>query len=97
MEEISEVTVKDVWPHLCALGLIEVRINNRTVWSDSALDVFVGKDYYNTITNDYFDCVKEELFSEWYDNFRITDINIKIIDFHHCVADITGYYEKENE
>ena len=37
--EISEVTINEVWPHLCELGICELRINDRTVWSDFALDV----------------------------------------------------------
>ena len=91
--ETSEVTIKEIWPHLCELGICELRINDRTVWSDFALDVLADKEYYHKACNDYLKCAEEEILGDWWKNFRITNINIKIVDFHHCVADIKGYYE----
>ena len=95
--ETSEVTIKEVWPHLCELGICELRINDRTVWSDFALDVLADKEYYHNICSDYLKCVEEELFFFFLKNFRVTNINIKIVDFHHCIADIKGYYEDAKE
>lgn len=97
MEELSELTIKEVWPHLCALGICEVRINNRTVWSDFALDVLAGKEYYSQACREYLGCAEEDLLGEWYENFRITSIDIKVVDFHHCIAAIEGYYEDMDE
>lgn len=91
--ETSEVTIKEVWPHLYKLGICELRINDRTIWSDFALDVLTGKEYYNKACNEYLKCAEEDLLGEWWEDFRITEINIKIVDFHHCIADIKGYYE----
>ena len=95
--EISEVTIKEVWPHLCELGICELRINDRTIWSDSVLDALADKEYYHKVCNEYLKDTEEELLGEWWKNFRITNINIKIVDFHHCVADIEGYYEDVKE
>ena len=95
--EISEVTIKEVWPHLRELGVCELRINDRTIWSDFVLDVLAEKEYYDKACNDYLKCAEEELFGDWWKNFRITEINIKIVDFHHCIADIKGYYEDMKE
>ena len=95
--EISEVTIKEVWPHLCELGICELRINDRTIWSDSAIDVLADKEYYHKACNEYLKCTEEELLGGWWKNFRITKINVKIVDFHHCVADIGGYYEDMKE
>ena len=96
--EISEVTIKEVWLHLCELGICELRINDRTVRSDFALDVLADKEYYHNICSDYLKCAEEELFGDWLKNFRVNNIDIKIVDFNHCIADIKGYYEdvKEN-
>lgn len=96
MEEVSELTIQEVWPHLCELGVVELRVNNRTVWSDFALDAFAEKDYYKTIVNDYQNCAEAYL-NDWYSNFRVTAIDIKIVDFHHCVANIEGYFENIEE
>ena len=95
--ETSEVTIKEVWPHLCELGICELRINDRTIWSDFALDVLADKEYYDKACNEYLKCAEEELLGDWWKNFRVTNINIKIVDFHHCIADIKGYYEDVKE
>ena len=89
----SEVTIKEVWPHLCESGICELRINDRTVWSDSALDVLADKEYYDKACDDYLKCTEEELLGDRWKNFRVTHIDIKIVDFHHCVADVKGYFE----
>jgi len=96
MESISELTIKDIWPRLCELGIIELRINNRTIWADSALDMLSGKDYYEKVINDYAKEV-DEYIEDWYSNFRVTAIDIKIVDFHHCIAAIDGYFEENIE
>ena len=62
--EISEVTIKEVWPHLCELGICELRINDRTIWSDSAIDVLADKEYYHNVYNDYLKCTEEELLGD---------------------------------
>ena len=95
--KISEVTIEEVWPHLCELGVCELRINDRTIWSDFALDVLADEEYYHKACNDYLKCAEEELLGDLWKNFRITNINIKIVDFHHCIADIKGYYEDAKE
>ena len=91
--ETSEVTIKEVWPHLCELGICELRINDRTIWSDCIMDCMFDRDDYDNLCIDYLKRAEEELLGEWWENFRITEINIKIVDFHHCIADIKGYYE----
>lgn len=96
MEEMSEITIKDIWPHLKEMGIVELRIDNRTVWSDFALDALAEKDYYKKAINDYLDCAEEYL-NDWYANFRVTAIDIKIVDFHHCIANIEGYFEDVEE
>ena len=59
--EKSEVTLKEIWPHLCELGICELRINDRTIWSDFALDVLADKAYYHNVCNEYLKCAEEEL------------------------------------
>lgn len=97
MSLTSEVTIKDIWPKLCSLGLIELRINDRTVWSDSVLDCLARRLDYTDIEADYRKRAEEELLGDWYKNFRVTAINIKIVDFHHCVADVSGYYDVDED
>ena len=96
MEEMSEITIKDIWPYLKEMGIVELRIDNRTIWSDFALDPLADKDYYSKACNDYLKCVEEYL-DDWYANFRVIAIDIKIVDFHHCVANIEGYFENIEE
>ncbi len=93
MSITSEITFKDIWPRIYTLGLIELRINDRTVWSDSVLDCMSGRPDYDDIYKDYLNRAEEELDSDRYKNFRVTAVNIKIVDFHHCVADVYGYYD----
>lgn len=93
MDNESEVTIKEVWPKLCELGLVELRINGYTVWSDHVLDCMFGRDDYSKLTEDYRKRAEEELLSELYEPFRITDIQIKVVEFHHIVADVVGYYK----
>lgn len=89
---VSEVLIKDVWPKLCGLGVEELRINGKTAWSDNVMDVMYGREDYSDLVSDYLKRAEKALYED-YSNFRVTNINITIIDFHHCVADITGYYE----
>jgi len=93
----SEVTIKDLWPKLCELGIVELRINNRTVWSDGVMDCMFGRDDYDELNTDYLKRAEEELLGEWYDSFRVTSVNINVVDFHHIVADVTGYYEETED
>lgn len=93
----SEVTIKDVWPKLCELGIIELRINNRTVWAENALDVFCTREDYTELIKNYLKLAEDDLLSERYEDFRVTSIKIKVVDFHHCIADIFGYYDDDDE
>lgn len=95
MENISAITIKEVWDKLCALGIVELRINDRVVWSDNAMDCMFGRKDYDNLVSDYNKRAKEALLSDR--DFRVTDIKIKKVEFHHCVADIYGYYEENNE
>lgn len=97
MENISEITIKEVWDKLYELGIIELRINDRIAWSDHAMDCMFGRKDYHDLVSDYNKRAIDELLSDWYKNFRVTDIKIKIVEFHHCVADVYGYYEKNDE
>lgn len=90
--QYSEVTIKDIWPKLCELGIIELRLNDFTVWSDNVMDVMFGRDDYDELATDYLKRAEKELLSDDYEDFRVTSINIKIVHDHHCVADIHGYY-----
>ena len=56
----SEITIKEIWPHLCELGICELRINDRTIWSDFALDALADKEYYDKACDDYLKCAEEE-------------------------------------
>lgn len=91
MNNYSEVTIKDVWPKLCDLGIVELKVNGFTEWSDHAMDPMFGRDDYDDIATDYLKRAEKELLKGW-DNFRVTSINIKIVLDHHCVADIEGYF-----
>lgn len=95
MDETSEVTIRDIWPKLCDLGLIEMRVNGTTVWSDHVLDCMFGRADYDELVADYNKRSENELLGDLYGNFRVTDIKIKIVGFHHCVADVYGYMEGE--
>lgn len=93
MNDTSEVMIKDIWPMLCGLGLVELRINGYTVWSDHVMDCMFGREDYSELEADYRRRAEAELLGEWYEAFRVTDINIKVVEFHHAIADVTGYYE----
>ena len=95
--EQSEITIQDIWPKLCELGIIELRINDRTVWSDGVMDCMFGRADYDELNTDYLKRAEEELLGEWYEDLRITEIKIKIKEFHHCVVDIYGYYKEDEE
>ena len=96
MEEYSEITINDIWPKLCELGIIELHLNNRTVWSDGIMDVMVDRDDYDDLAMDYLKRAEKKLLED-YTNFRVTNINIKIDLGHHCIVDVTGYYEHDDE
>ena len=53
MRKTSEITIQDVWPKLCELGIIELRINDRTVWSDGVMDCMFSRDDYDELNTDY--------------------------------------------
>ena len=93
----SEITIKDIWPMLCELGIIELRINDRTVWSDHVMDCMFDRNDYNEINSDYLKRAEEELLGEEYEDFRVTEINIRIVYGHHCVADVFGYFEDRED
>ena len=90
-QEESEILLRDIWPKLCDLGIIELRINGYTEWSDNALDLFFGRKDYDEMC-DFYNKESEKMFMEEFENFRVTDIKIKIVMFHHCIADVEGYY-----
>ena len=93
----SEITIRDVWPKLCELGIIELRINDFVAWSDHVMDCMFGRDDYDELNTDYLKRAEAELLSDSYENFRVTDIKIKVVMDHHCVADIQGYFEEDSE
>ena len=88
----TEVTINDIWPKLKELGLIELRINNRMVWSDDALNPLYNHPNYVELIAAYNQAAEKEIF-ENYKNFRVTNIAIEIVEFHHCIADVKGYYD----
>ena len=91
MIDQSEITLKEVWDDLCKHGLVEIRVNGRTVWSDGAMDALADRDDYIEIVREY-QKVSEERLLEDYSAFRVTGMKIQIVDFHHCTADIDGYF-----
>ena len=91
----SEITIRDVWPKLCELGIIELRINDFVVWSDHVMDCMFDRDDYDELNTDYLKRAEAELLSDSYENFRVTNIDIKIVSGHHCIANIQGYFEEE--
>jgi len=95
MDDVSEVTIRDIWPKLCDLGLIELRVNGTTAWSDHVMDCMFGRADYDELVVDYRKRAEKDLLGPLYEKFRVTDIKIKVVAFHHCVADVYGYFEEE--
>lgn len=96
MDTTSEVTIKDIWPKLCDLGLVELRINGYTVWSIYVMDCMFSREDYFELEADYRKRAEEKLLGDGYKSFRVTNIQIKIVG-HHVIADVEGYFEDGND
>ena len=94
MKEYSEIKMSDVLPLINNLNALEVRINGRTEFSESSVDVFYGREDYDDLAMDYYKRARQHL-KEDFKNLRITAINITIVEEHHSVVDIKGYYESD--
>lgn len=86
----SEIRLKDV---LCGSSIIDefccckLLINNKVIWSDFCdLDEYVGFEHalhmYLSGNTDL-------------ENYVVTKINIKIVDFHHSIINIRCKKEKK--
>lgn len=90
---ISEVTLADIWPALKQLGCIELRVNGRTILAEGVDDIFFGQPFYEEMCSKLSEAQDQEI-ARWENySFRVTHIDIKIVDFHHCIAEVTGYHD----
>ena len=89
----SEILFSDIWPKLVDLGIIELRVNDYTEYSDSALDVFYGKPYYQDMCADYWKAMEEDILNR-FKHFHVQGIEIKVVEFHHTIADVYGYFDE---
>ena len=92
MKEYSEIKMSDVLPLINNLNALEVRINGRTEFCESGVDVFYDRKDYSDLATDYYKRARRYL-KKGFKNLRITAINITIVDGHHSIVDLKGYYE----
>lgn len=86
--------IDQIWTGLKDLGVIEVRVNGYTEYSDHAVDCFYGHEDYIKISDEYQIRAEHDLL-EGFKDYNFTDLSIKIVEDHHCIAELTGYYDGE--
>lgn len=76
----STITLEEVLfdSHIFSeFGCCKLIINNEVAWDDD-----VDFEHYVVFTNALVKCIEK------YPDYVVTDINIKIIDFHHSIISI---------
>lgn len=81
--------IDQIWTGLKDLGVIEVRVNGYTEYSDRAVDCFYGHEDYKKIYDEYLIRAERDLL-ENYKDYEFYDVQIKIVEDHHCIAELTG-------
>lgn len=84
--------INQIWTGLKDLGVIEVRVNGYTEYSDHAVDCFYGHEDYTKIYDEYQIRAERDLLENFKD-WDFTDLKITIVEDHHCIAELTGYVD----
>ena len=89
----SDMTLYDLWEGLKAMNCVELRVNGKTLISEAALDIYFGQPEYDSMCSKLLAMEDKEL-EQWKDySFRVTDASIQVVDGHHTIASVIGYYE----
>ena len=88
--------INQIWTGLKDLGVIEVRVNGYTEYSDHAVDCLFGQENYKKIYAEYLIRAERDLFENFKD-YDFTDLKITIVEDHHCIAELIGYYDGDFE
>ena len=78
----SDIKISDIQKLYSIIGPVKIYYNDELVWDD---DLEIGYWIPLDEAMDNFKYVKD------WDNVRITDIQMTIVSFHHCILNLFGY------
>ena len=92
----SEITLDEAISYIRMFCPIKIIYNNEVLYNDYDSTVVIARDEYGEPIYGEIEppeCVIPDRIQP-INNYIITSINIEIVDFHHSIVKMTGYFKR---